>query len=52
MKINTKDRIVEFRSLMGNYMIPTTTASAEKYACFLSDCCKKNEKIELKKKRY
>ena len=38
--LNTKDRVVDFISLMGNNMIPSTIAIREKHTYFLSDYCK------------
>ena len=48
MKFNTKDRIVDFMSLAGNNLIPTSIAIGEKNPCLLSDYCKyiENDRIE------
>ena len=48
IKYYIKDWIVDFLSLMGNNMSPTTETYGKKYTCFLSDRCKNfdNDKIE------
>ena len=48
IKISTEDKIMEFKSLMGNNMIPTARPVGEKKTYFLSDHYKlsENSKIE------
>ena len=47
-KVNTKDEIVDFISLMGDKMNPTPIAIRKNYTYFLSNHCKnaENDRIE------